>query len=88
VVKNPRLTVAGNNLDFEVELKSGSWIEGNGPDDCRIYGPKGEPLGKVTARGDWPVLHSGTTRIAFSCEANNGPRPRARVTMFPYGEEL
>ena len=80
--------MTGKTLEFEIELKSGSWMEANGPEDCSIYGPKGEPLGNVKPRGDWPMLNSGPTRLGFSCEEGNGPKPRARITVFPQGEEL
>ena len=87
-VKNPKITLAGNTVEFRVELASGSWIEGNGPDDCAVYGYKGEPLGKVSPRGDWPKLRAGVTPLNFSCEAGGGPLPRARVTVFADGEAL
>jgi len=87
-VKNPKITVDGKTVEFPVELASGSWIEGNGPDDCTVYGPKGEPLGKVSPRGDWPVLRSGVTPLKFSCEPSADPKPRARLTVFAHGETL
>ncbi|MCL4787674.1 MAG: hypothetical protein KJ070_12915 [Verrucomicrobia bacterium] len=88
VVKNPKLTVGETTIEFPVELSSGSWIESNGPDDCAVYGSKGEPLGKVTPRGSWPTLKSGVTPMTLSCEVGEGLEPRARVTLFKHGEEL
>jgi hypothetical protein len=88
VVKNPKIIMAGKTIEFPVGLESGSWIEGNSPDDCAAYGPKGEPLGKVSPRGDWPVLGSGVTALQFSCESGSAPKPRARVTVFAQGEPL
>ena len=88
LVKNPKITIGGKTIEFPVELASGSWIECSGPDDCAVYGAKGEPLGKVTPRGDWPVLDRGSTPLQFSCESGDGPKARARVTVFSYGEEL
>jgi hypothetical protein len=87
-VKNPKLTVEGKTIEFPVELASGSWIECNGLDDCAVYGPKGESLGKVTPRGDWPVLRAGESAAQFSCETSDGAQPRARVTVSGLGEEL
>jgi len=87
-VTNPKITVEGKTIEFPVELAPGSWIEANGPDDCAVYGAKGEPLGKVTPRGSWPLLPAGVTPLQFSCEPGNGPAPRARVTVFSHGEEL
>lgn len=88
VVKHPRLTVAGTHLEFPVELSPGSWIEANGPDDCEVYGSKGEALGKIAPGGDWPVLKSGITPLTFTCKAVEGPLPRAKVVIFLNGEEL
>jgi len=87
-VTNPKLTVGGKTIEFPVELAPGSWIEGNNPDDCAVYGAKGEPLGKVTPRGDWPVLPGGSNPFQFSCESGDEPKPRARVTVFCAGAEL
>ena len=88
VVKNPKVTVGGATLEFPIELTSGSWIEANGPADCTAYGSKGEPLGKVTPRGDWPTLPAGVAALQFSCEPGNASKPRARVTVFSHGDEL
>jgi hypothetical protein len=86
--KNPRITVGGKTLEFPVELASGSWLECNSPDDCAAYGSRGEPLGKVTPRGDWPTLGRGTTSIQFACDPADALKPRARITVFSRGEEL
>jgi hypothetical protein len=88
LVKNPRISVGSKTVEFPVELASGSWIECNGPEDCSTYGSKGEPLGKVTPRGDWPALPTGVAPLQFSCEPGNVPTPRARVTVFTRGNEL
>jgi hypothetical protein len=88
LVKNPSLTAGGRTITFPVELASGSWIECNGPDDCASYGPRGEPLGKVAPRGDWPALNAGVVPLQFSCDPSLSPKPRARVTVFSRGAEL
>ena len=80
--------MGGQTIEFPVELASGSWIECNGPDDCAAYGPRGEPLGKVTPRGDWPALPTGVAPVEFSCESGDAPAPRARVTVFSHGADL
>jgi hypothetical protein len=87
-VKNPRVTVGGKTIEFPVELASGSWIECNAPEDCAAYGSRGESLGKVTPRGDWPVLATGVAPLQFSCDSTNVLKPRARVTVFTRGKEL
>lgn len=86
--KNPKLSVAGKVIEFPVELASGSWIECNGPDDCTVYGSKGETLRKITPHGEWPMLGTGVTSLKFSCEEAQEANPRARVTVFSLGEEL
>lgn len=87
-LKNPKITVAGRTIEFPIELASGGWIEGNSPEDCAVYGSKGEPLGKVIPRGDWPVLSVGANAMQFSCEPGNGLQPRARIVTIAKGEEL
>jgi hypothetical protein len=86
--KNPTITIGGKTLTLPVELTSGSWIECNGPDDCAVYGSRGEPLGKVAPRGDWPALPAGVAPLQFSCEPSKAPAPRARVTVFSLGNGL
>jgi hypothetical protein len=88
VLRNPKISVGGVTIEFPIELASGSWIEGSGPADCAAYGAKGEPLGKVTPRGDWPTLPTGVAPLRFSCEVSAGPTPRARITVFSHGDEL
>jgi hypothetical protein len=88
VVKNPKLTIGGATIEFPIELASGSWLECNGPSDCAAYGSKGEPMGKVTPRGNWPTLPAGIAPLQFACESGNAAQPRARITVFCQGDEL
>ncbi|HSA01380.1 MAG TPA: hypothetical protein P5055_11650, partial [Candidatus Paceibacterota bacterium] len=81
-VKNPRLVLNGQPLEFQIELPPGSWIEGNGPEDCLAYNARGESLGKVTLQGDWPKLRRGANSAEFACEKSGDPNPRARITTF------
>jgi hypothetical protein len=87
-VKSPRLTINGQTLEFPVELAPGSWIEANGKEDSQVFGPKGELLGKVMPRGDWPTLRAGANSAGLGCSASGDSNPRARVTVFGYGEVL
>lgn len=87
-VRLPRITVAGTAIEFPVELPSGSWLECNGPGDCQAYGPKGESLGAIAPRGEWPVMARGVSAVRFECGPGNGPNPRARITVFNQGEAL
>jgi hypothetical protein len=88
VVANPKVTAGEKSIEFPVQLAPGSWIECNSPQDCAVYGAKGEPLGNVTPRGDWPVICGGSSPLRFSCESGGELKPRARVTVFCSGEEL
>jgi hypothetical protein len=87
-VKNPRLTINGQTLELPVELAPGNWIEGNSMDDCLVYGQKGEALGKIVPRGDWPRLRNATKSAGFDCAEAGEIKPRARVTIFGYGDVL
>jgi hypothetical protein len=87
-VKDPALTINGMTIVFPTELSSGGWLECNGPDDCILYGAKGEMLGRIAPSGRLPMLQPGPDRLQFSCAPNNGPGPRVRVTLFTQGEEL
>ena len=87
-LRNPRLIVGGQAVEFPIELASGGWLEGTGPDDCAAYGARGEPLGKVTPRGKWPRLPAGVVAMQFACESAASPAPRARLTVFCQGADL
>lgn len=88
VVRNPSVTVDGTTLVFPVDLPSGSWIEANGPDDCRVYGSKGEELGQIRPVGDWPRCGLGAGAWQFASEPSGEVPARARITLFTQGEEL
>jgi hypothetical protein len=87
-ISNTRLTVAGQTVELSVSLESGCWIEANGPDACLVFGPKGEPRGQVTPRGDWPSLPAGAVPVELRCEGGQDAAARARLTVFSHGEEL
>ena len=87
-LQHPAITVDGVTAVFPGNLTSGSWLECNGPEDCTLYGSKGEFLGKVALSGRLPPLREGRSQVQFSCESNPGPLPRARVTLFTQGEDL
>lgn len=87
-ITNPRLSVAGKTIAFPVTMESGQYLELLGPDDCRLYGPKGELVQEVKLDGDLPVLAAGDNEVAFECDAADGPNPRAWVTVITRGEPL
>ena len=86
--KNPALTLNGVTVVFPAELTSGSWIECNGPEDCVLYGSKGETLTTFSPRPSIPLLKSGPSEISFSCSSSPGPAPRVKITFFSQGESL
>jgi hypothetical protein len=87
-LKNPAITVNGVTWVFPAELTSGSWLECNGPEDCVLYGAKGETLAKVVPSGRPPILRAGQNQVEFSCAPAKGPFPRVKVTLFTHGKEL
>jgi hypothetical protein len=86
-LNDPAVTIDGVTTTFPGELTSGSWLECNGPEDCALYGSKGELLGKVSLSGRLPALRAGQNQVQFSCASGKGPSPRAKVTVFSLGEE-
>ena len=87
-VQNPAISINGVILEFPVELASGQWIEGHGPDDCAWYGSKGEFKGKVTPRSPYPELNPGMNFVRFLANGASQPPPRVKVTIFSRGDEL
>jgi hypothetical protein len=87
-IKDPAITMGGVTTTFPGELTSGSWIECDGPQDCTLYGPKGEVLAKLSPSGNLPTLRAGQSRVQFSCASGKGPSPRVKVTVFTLGEAL
>jgi len=87
-LKDPAVTIDGVTTVFPGELTSGSWLECNGPEDCTLYGSKGEVLGKVSPSGRLPTLRAGLNQVQFSCAPGKGPSPRTKVTVFTLGEAL
>jgi len=87
-VIDPQITLAGRTVRFPVALPPGGWIEANGPDDCAVYGAAGEPLGKLSPRGDWPWLPAGAGAVEFTCERQGDIAPRARVVVLSLGDDV
>ncbi|MGV8133675.1 MAG: hypothetical protein AB2L20_00545 [Mangrovibacterium sp.] len=61
-LENPEVTVNGQKIVFHVKMKSGMWLEFNSPDDCKLYGLKGEI----------PILAPGENEISFSGRGSQG----------------
>lgn len=87
-VDHPKLTLNGKTLELPVVLSAGSWIEGQGSDDCTIFSGKGEMLGKLMPLGDWLSLRAGVNELSCAVNATQSTSPRWRVVTFAQGEPL
>lgn len=85
---NPVITVNGQRIALPVTIESGCYLELNGPDDCILYGPKGEVLEKITLTDPIPALAPGSNAITFTCDPPDIVQPRANVTVIAMGELL
>jgi len=83
-ISRPAVTAGGRTIVFPVTIESGCYLECNGPDDCRLYGPKGELIQQVRPEGEIPILEANDNDIAFIC-ADSAFRPRANVTIITQG---
>jgi len=87
-VENIRLSVNGQTVLFPATIKSGSWIEGNGVEDCMVYGPNGETLGKAVPQGEWPKLRNGVNQLRLTCQSGEEAAARVRVRVVALGDAL
>lgn len=87
-LSNPRLTVGDQTLLLPAELESGSYLEFNSPEDCKLFGPDGGLLQDLKIAGQVPVLAEGENRLRFGCETTQGVNPRVRVTIATFGEPI
>ena len=87
-VRHPKLTLNGQSIVFPVEIESGSYLEFYPPADCKLYGPQGQLLGAVDLQEEMPQIESGENQVEFTCPAQEGMQPRARVTLIGWGIPL
>lgn len=85
---NPVLSVGGQSIRFPVEMETGSYLELQGPNDCKLYGPKGQLLEEVKPEGAVPTLDGGANELRFTCGSPEGLRARARVTVTTMGKPI
>jgi hypothetical protein len=69
-----------------VVIETGQFLEFHGPDDCKLYGPKGEKIRDVAPEGDVPTLELGENEIKLTHEPEAGVNPRAYVSVIAQGE--
>jgi hypothetical protein len=87
-IENPLVSIGGEKIVFPVRMESGMVLELNAPDDCKVYGPKGELLEEVILGGKIPDLVPGENEITFSCIGPEGMNARVQVTVIRAGEPL
>lgn len=85
-LSNPSVTISGKTITFPVNIETGQFLEFRGPEDCRLYGTKGEEIRKVEPLGDAPSLTPGANSVEFACQGAPGVNPRAIVTVITQGE--
>jgi hypothetical protein len=87
-VKNPALTVNGQELVFPGVMESGCFLEFDGGASAILYGPKGEIRAEVAPRGVVPTLRAGANQIQFGCDPAEGASPRVKVVLMVHGHAL
>ncbi len=86
---NPVVTVNKNKLVFPAELPSGSWIEYNSHNDCKLYDSSGNFVADIKPRGEPPALALGKNDVSFACDPPaGGVSARARVVIISDGQAL
>jgi len=84
-LQNPTLTIGDATITFPVEMESGTYLEFNSLEDCKLYGPKGELLTEVTPQGAVPELQPGENAVQFRAACTEGLNPRTRVVLITRG---
>ncbi|MEN6453567.1 MAG: hypothetical protein ABFD10_04845, partial [Prolixibacteraceae bacterium] len=87
-IENPSVSIGGEKVVFPVRMESGMYLELNSPDDCKLYGLKGELLGKVALEGKIPYLIPGENEVSFSCDGPKDVNARVQVTLISEGIPL
>lgn len=87
-IRNPRVTVGDRTLLLPVEMESGSYLEFNSPEDCKVFGPDGGFLQDVKLTGGVPTLATGGNQMRFGCDSAPGVTPRVRITTSTFGAPL
>jgi len=87
VLRKPTVTLAGKTILFPTEeLESGTYLESEGQQECKLYGPKGTLITELKI--ETPAIEAGENSMMFSCEPSEGINPRANVTVITYGPVL
>jgi hypothetical protein len=87
-LRNPEVLIGETRIQFPVAMESGTYLEFNSLQDCKLYGPKGDLLAEVKPQGAVPRLQAGENTVEFRAECTQGLNPRARVVVITGGELL
>jgi hypothetical protein len=87
-ISKPALTIGDETVVFPVKMESGMFLEFMSPDDCVLYGSKGEFIQKVAIKGNVPFLKTGKNDVSFTCEGPEGINPRVQVTVIGEGNPI
>jgi hypothetical protein len=87
-ITDPSVTINGKKITFRTKMESGMYIEFNSVDDCKLYGPKGNLIGKVKVEGEVPEITSGENESVFECKASDKMSSRVQVTTITSGEPI
>lgn len=88
ILRHPALTLSNKTLVFPTELETGSYLEMSSPDECKVYGPKGELKLSIKPEGDLVALEPGENRLQFTAQNDLGVRTRAKVTVISQGPPI
>jgi hypothetical protein len=88
IIENPAVAIGEKKIEFPVTLESGMYLEYRSPDDCKLYGSKGELLREVAPRGTVPELARGSNEISFSGVSPGEVNTRVQVTVISEGAPL
>ncbi|MBU2904092.1 hypothetical protein KO529_04790 [Arenibacter algicola] len=86
-IRNPSITIGGEQIVFPVSMESGMYLEYKSAKDCKLYGPKGEFLRDVVPIGS-VLLKSGKNKVSFNCDGPKEVNPRVQVTCISEGKPL
>ena len=87
-INNPAFTIGDETVVFPVKMESGLFLEFMSPDDCVLFGSKGEFIQKVIIKGNVPLLKPGDNDVSFICEGPEGINPRVQVTVIGEGNPI
>ncbi|MBP9901071.1 MAG: hypothetical protein KBH45_06400 [Verrucomicrobia bacterium] len=87
-IQNPRLIVGDRALLLPVTMQSGSYLEFNSPEDCKVFGPDGSFLQEVKIAGAAPILAAGVNQLRFECDPIPDLNPRVRLNVATFGTPL